>query len=335
MSNQGSTKSKENQVRVSALDNNPAFNFLKRNLASMIALVSLFVVLSITTETFLVGNNLLSVLRQVCVNTFIAFGITCVLISGGIDLSVGSVVAAAGVISVRLANMGMPVIVCFGVALAFGALVGCFNGYVISHTTLPPFIVTLSTQIIIRGVSYILTGGQPAQCENDAFNNMGTGSIMGIPIPVLYVILTFIILYFILNKTAFGRHVYSVGGNKEAARFAGVNVKKVQTQVFIISGIMAALAGIILAARLYSGQPSVGEGFERDAIAASVLGGTSFNGGIGTLSGTVIGALIMGILNNGMNLLKISSYWQFVVKGSVILGAVYIDYIKKSKTFRK
>lgn len=316
-------------------DTNPLLIWLKRNMAAMIALVFLCIVLSISTETFLVKNNLFSVLRQVCVNCFIAFGITCVLICGGIDLSVGSVVAAAGVIAVRCGNAGLPLMACFLVPLLFGALIGFGNGFVISQTTLPPFIVTLSMQIIVRGVSYILTGGQPAQSNNEAFNNMGVGSFLGIPIPVVFVMAAFIILYFIMNRTSFGRHVYATGGNKEAAKYAGVDTKWIQVRVYIISGVMAALAGAVLAARLYSGQPSVGEGFERDAIAASVLGGTSFNGGIGTLGGTVIGVLIIGVLNNGMNLLKINSYWQFVVKGLVILGAVYVDYIKKRGSLKK
>lgn len=316
----------------SAWDANPILAWFKRNLGAMIALIFLCVALGFTTSTFLVTQNLLSVLRNICVNCLIAFGITCVLIGGGIDLSVGSVVAASGVIAVRLANIGAPVVLCVFVALLFGATIGLFNGYVISHTTLPPFIVTLSTQIIVRGVSYILTGGQPTQCTNEAFNELGTGYLFGLPIPVIIVVIAMIVLYFILNRTGFGRHVYAVGGNREAARYGGVNVKWVQMRVFMISGIMAALAGVVLAARLYSGQPNVGEGFERDAIAASVLGGTSFNGGIGTLGGTVIGALIIGVLNNGMNLLKIDTYWQYVVKGCVILGAVYIDYLKKARS---
>lgn len=314
---------------------NPFLIWIKRNLAAMIALLFLCIVLSVMTETFLVRNNLLSVLRQVCVNCFIAFGITCVLICGGIDLSVGSVVAAAGVLAVRSANAGLPLVLCLLVPLLFGAVIGFVNGLIISHTTLPPFIVTLSMQIIVRGISYILTGGQPAQSNNEAFNNMGVGSVLGIPIPVVFVIIAFVILYFIINRTPFGRHVYATGGNKEAAKYAGVDTRWIQVRVFIISGVMAALAGVVLAARLYSGQPSVGEGFERDAIAASVLGGTSFNGGVGTLGGTVTGVLIIGVLNNGMNLLKINSYWQFVVKGCVILGAVYVDYLKKRKTLRK
>lgn len=315
--------------------NNSFVIWLRRNLAAAAALMLLCLVLSVTTETFMVTNNLLSVLRQVCVNCFIAFGMTSVLICGGIDLSVGSVVAAAGVLAVRCANSGMPLAVCILLPLLFGAAVGIVNGYIISSTTLPPFIVTLSMQIIIRGVSYLLTGGQPAQSDNEAFNNMGVGNILGIPTPVVFVIAAFIILYFIMNRSAFGRHVYATGGNKEAAEYAGVNTKWVQVKVYVICGVMAALAGVVLAARLYSGQPSVGEGFERDAIAASVLGGTSFNGGIGTMGGTVIGVLIIGVLNNGMNLLKINSYWQFVVKGCVILGAVYIDYFKKRGTLKK
>ncbi len=314
---------------------NPLFLWLKRNLGSMIALLFLCMVLIVSTETFIATQNLLSVLRNICVNVLIAFGMTCVLIQGGIDLSVGSTVAASGVMAVQMANAGMPVAVCILVSLLFGAALGLFNGTVISHTTLPPFIVTLSTQIIVRGVSYILTGGQPTQCNNESFNNLGTGYVLGVPIPVVIVSIVMLILFFVINRTSFGRHVYAVGGNKEAAKFAGVNVKWVQMRVYMISGITAALAGVVLAARLYSGQPNVGEGFERDAIAASVLGGTSFNGGIGTLGGTVIGGLIIGVLNNGMNLLKINTYWQYVVKGGVILGAVYVDYLKKSRTSKK
>ncbi len=311
---------------------NPLINWIKKNLGAIIALAILVVILTITTETFMVKNNLLSVLRQVCVNSFIAFGITCVLLAGGMDLSVGSVVAAAGVIAVQLANQNLPIVLCFAIPLLFGAFIGLINGTVISQTTLPPFIVTLSTQIIVRGVSYVLTGGQPAQSANQAFNNMGTGSVLGVPIPVLFVIVVFIILYFILYKTVFGRHLYATGGNAEAAKYSGVNTKWVKMRVYMMSGTLAALAGVVLAARLYSGQPSVGEGFERDAIAASVIGGTSFSGGIGALSGTVLGVLIIGVLNNGMNLLKINSYWQFIVKGCVILGSVYIDYLKKAKS---
>lgn len=314
---------------------NPFIAWGKRNLGPMIALVILCVILTVSTDTFLVPKNMLSVLRNICVNCLIAFGITCVLISGGMDLSVGSVVAAAGVLAVRMANANMPVILCVVLALAFGALIGFFNGFIIANTTLPPFIVTLSMQIIVRGVSYILTGGQPTQCVNDSFNNLGTGYLLGVPIPVVIVAGAMVTLFFILNRTVFGRHVYAVGGNKEAARFGGVAVKWVQIRVYMMSGVLAALAGVVLAARLYSGQPNVGEGFERDAIAASVLGGTSFNGGIGTLSGTIIGALIIGVLNNGMNLLKIDTYWQFVVKGCVILGAVYIDYLKKARSVAK
>lgn len=318
-----------------SLKSNPALAWVKRNLASIAALLVLCIVLSITTDTFLVPTNLLSMLRQSSVNCLIAFGITCVLICGGIDLSVGSCAAAAGVITVTMANAGIPLPVCIITALAFGAVLGLFNGYVVSHTTIPPFIVTLSTQIIVRGLGYVLTGGQPTQCNNETFNLIGTGSLFGIPSTVYIVGFVFIVLFFIMNRTGFGRHVYATGGNPEAAKYAGVNNKSVQMRVFMMSGILAALAGIVLAARLYSGQPSVGEGFERDAIAASVLGGTSFNGGVGTLGGTVIGAMIIGILNNGMNLLRINSYWQFVVRGCVILGAVYIDFLKKARALKK
>lgn len=323
------------EEKKSIWDANPVLAWLRRNMASILAVLLLCVILSFTTNTFLVSTNLLSLMRNVCVNAFIAFGITCVLICGGIDLSVGSVAAASGVITVRLANAGLPLVLCVLIALVFGAAIGLFNGYIVSHTTIPPFIVTLSTQIIIRGVGYVVTGGQPTQCTNEKFNLLGTGSFFGIPIPVFVVAVVLLILFFIMNRTSFGRHVYATGGNSEAAKYAGVNIKSVKMRVFMMSGILAAIAGVVLAARLYSGQPSVGDGFERDAIAASVLGGTSFNGGIGTLGGTVIGVFIIGILNNGMNLLQINSYWQFVVRGCVILGAVYIDYIKKSRALKK
>lgn len=309
--------------------------WLRRNVAAIAAVLILCLGLTFTTDTFLVSTNLLSLLRNSCVNVLIAFGITCVLICGGIDLSVGSCAAASGVITVTMANAGIPLPFCILTALAFGALLGLFNGYIVSHTTIPPFIVTLSTQIIVRGLGYVMTGGQPTQCTNEQFNLIGTGDLLGIPTPVFVVMFVLLILFFIMNRTAFGRHVYATGGNPEAARYAGVNTKSVQMRIFTMSGTLAALAGVVLAARLYSGQPSVGEGFERDAIAASVLGGTSFNGGIGTLGGTVIGALIIGVLNNGMNLLRINSYWQFVVRGCVILGAVYIDYLKKARTLKK
>ncbi len=329
-------KMKEKAVAAETLqeslwEKNALLAWFKRNFGSLIALILMCVLLSVTTDTFLVSKNLLSTLRNVCVNCLIAFGITSVLISGGIDLSVGSVVAASGVLAVRLANAGIPVFVCIVVALFFGALIGFFNGMVIAHTDLPAFIVTLSTQIIVRGVSYILTGGQPTQCVNERFNGLGTGNVLCLPIPIIVVIVTGLVLFLIMNRTSFGRHVYAVGGNREAAKYAGVNVKWVQVRVFMISGVTAALAGVVLAARLYSGQPNVGEGFERDAIAASVLGGTSMGGGVGTLGGTVIGVLIIGVLNNGMNLLKIDTYWQYVVKGAVILAAVYIDFIKRAR----
>ena len=311
------------------------FVWVKRNLGAMVALALMCILLSVTTDSFLVSTNILSTLRNVCVNCLIAFGITCVLICGGIDLSVGSVAAAAGVTAVQLANLGLPVIVCVLVALLLGVAVGFVNGLVVANTDLPPFIITLSTQITVRGISYILTGGQPSQCSNESFNMLGSGSLLGLPIPVLIVIAAMIILFFVMNRTCFGRHVYAVGGNRESARYAGVNVKWVQIRVFLLSGLTAALAGVVLAARLYSGQPNVGEGFERDAIAASVLGGTSMGGGVGTLGGTVIGVLIIGVLNNGMNLLRIDTYWQYVVKGVVILGAVYMDYIKRVRAAKK
>lgn len=209
----------------------------------MVALALMCILLSVTTDSFLVSTNILSTLRNVCVNCLIAFGITCVLICGGIDLSVGSVAAAAGVTAVQLANLGLPVIVaclwlCF-LAFAVGFVNCLMSGQPRSFRLLS---LLLSTQITVRGISYILTGGQPSQCSNESFNMLGSGSLLGLPIPVLIVIAAMIILFFVMNRTCFGRHVYAVGGNRESARYAGVNVKWVQIRVFLISGLTAALA---------------------------------------------------------------------------------------------
>ena len=310
-------------------------NFAKKY-GNVIIFACVFVVGVIARPgAFLSISNVTGIISQAAIAAICCLGMTFVLMTGGIDLSVGSVAAAAGVTAVQLANRGLPVVLCVAVALALGVAVGLVNGLVVANTDLPPFIITLSTQITVRGVSYILTGGQPSQCVNENFNMLGSGSLLGLPIPVLIVVGAMVILFFVMNRTCFGRHVYAVGGNRESARYAGVNVKWVQVRVFMISGLMAALAGVVLAARLYSGQPNVGEGFERDAIAASVLGGTSMGGGVGTLGGTVIGVLIIGVLNNGMNLLRIDTYWQYVVKGVVILGAVYMDYLKRVRASKK
>lgn len=315
--------------------NNPIVSYVKQNAGILIGFIALCIFLTFASDSFLDMGNITNVLRQVCINGLLAFGMTCVMISGGIDLSVGSVVAASGVLVVLLISHGYPIIAAVLIAVLSGAVFGFFNGYIITKTGMHPFVVTLASQTIIRGLSYVITNGQPLQSNNNTFNNIGNGFLANIPIPVIIVLFIIIILSVILNKTIFGRHVYAIGGNRDAAKYSGINTKKTELRVYIMSAMLAAVAGIILAARMYSGQPTVGEGYEGDAIAAAVLGGTSFNGGIGSIGGTIIGVLVIGVLNNGLNLLQVSFYWQLVVKGFVIIGAVYVDLVKKKKIFAK
>ena len=322
---------KEKHEKPNVLVDNPLGSFIKRNMGILIGLVVLFLFLSVSTDSFLSTKNMLQVLRQICINGLLAFGMTFVLIIGGIDLTVGSVVAISGVSVVIMLNSGVPLPVALVVALLLGAIVGLLNGGIIALTGMPPFIVTLSLQGTIRGIAYVITDGRSVSCDNAVFNAIGNGYLFGIPIPIYIVAFVMIVISILLYYTRFGRRMYAVGGNITAAGFSGIHVKKIMVQVYVLSGVLSALAGIILASRMYSGQPASGQAYESDAIAAAVLGGTSFNGGIGTVGGTLIGALVIGFLTNGLNLLHISSYVQMIIKGLVIIGAVGIDILKNRK----
>ena len=322
---------KEKHEKPNVLVDNPLGSFIKRNMGILIGLVVLFLFLSVATDSFLSTKNMLQVLRQICINGLLAFGMTFVLIIGGIDLTVGSVVAISGVSVVIMLNSGVPLPVAVVVALLLGAIVGLLNGGIIALTGMPPFIVTLSLQGTIRGIAYVITDGRSVSCDNAVFNAIGNGYLFGIPIPIYIVAFVMIVISILLYYTRFGRRMYAVGGNITAAGFSGIHVKKIMVQVYVLSGVLSALAGIILASRMYSGQPASGQAYESDAIAAAVLGGTSFNGGIGTVGGTLIGALVIGFLTNGLNLLHISSYVQMIIKGLVIIGAVGIDILKNRK----
>ncbi len=324
----GGRKMKQNENKKNYLIDNGLVGFVRRNMGILIGLAVLFLFLSIFTDSFLTTKNMLQVLRQICINALLAFGMTFVLIIGGIDLTVGSVVAISGVSIVMLLNTGMPLPAAFLLSLLIGSLIGVINGSIIAFTGMPPFIVTLSLQGAIRGVAYVITDGRSVSCENEVFNAIGNGYFLGIPLPIYIVALVMILISVILYYTRFGRRMYAVGGNVTAAQFSGIHVKRITVWVYIISGTLSALAGIILASRMYSGQPASGQAYESDAIAAAVLGGTSFNGGIGTIGGTLIGALVIGFLTNGLNLLHISSYVQMIIKGIVIIGAVGIDILK-------
>ena len=322
---------KEKHKKTNVLVDNPLGSFIKRNMGILIGLVVLFLFLSVATDSFLSTKNMLQVLRQICINGLLAFGMTFVLIIGGIDLTVGSVVAISGVSVVMMLNSGVPIPVALIIALLMGAVVGLINGGIIALTGMPPFIVTLSLQGTIRGIAYVITDGRSVSCDNAVFNAIGNGYLFGIPIPIYIVAFVMIVISILLYYTRFGRRMYAVGGNITAAGFSGIHVKKIMVQVYVLSGVLSALAGIILASRMYSGQPASGQAYESDAIAAAVLGGTSFNGGIGTVGGTLIGALVIGFLTNGLNLLHISSYVQMIIKGLVIIGAVGIDILKNRK----
>ncbi|MDC7233891.1 MAG: ABC transporter permease [Spirochaetales bacterium] len=305
--------------------------FIKENMGILIGLVLLCVILAIQSPVFLSKNNVLNVLRQVATNLYIACAMTMIIILGGIDLSVGSIIALSGVVTGgMIAFDGVPLVLAVICGLGVGLLVGGFNGYVVSTTTIPPFIVTLATMNIARGAAYVYTGGQPIRVMSDSFNFIGAGYMGEIPMPIIYLIIIVLISVFIMSKSKLGRHIYAVGGNHQAALFSGIKTKRVTFFAYIFSGLMASIAGIVLASRMFSGQPTAGQGAEMDAIAAVVLGGTSMSGGSGKIGGTVIGALVIGVLSNGLNLMGINSFWQYIVKGVVILIAVYVDYFKKS-----
>ena len=313
---------------------NPILRFLKDNMGIIIGLILLCIIITIVNPNFLTSNNLMNVLRQTSTNLYLALAMTMIIILGGIDLSVGSIMAVTGVVtSMSIAVLDMSVGVAVVLGLFVGILIGAANGYVASTTVIPPFIITLATMNIARGAAYVLSDGQPVRVMSDSFNFIGSGYFFGfLPAPVLYLIIFLILCYIIMNRTKLGRYIYAVGGNPEAARFSGISIKKVKFFAYTFSGFMAAVAGIVLASRMFSGQPTAGNAAEMDAIAAVVLGGTSMSGGIGRIGGTVIGALIIGVLSNGLNLMGVSSFWQYIVKGAVILVAVYVDVIKRRKT---
>ncbi len=320
-----------NRETKSKLLENPLIGYIKRNGGIIVAIILVGLIISTQNDVFLSKTNMTNVLRQMTTNILLTYGMTCALLIGAIDLSVGSTVAASGCILVMLVRAEVPFAVALLAAILFGALVGVMNAGIINATDLPPFIVTLAMQKIIRGIGYIVTNGSPVQLINDKFKYLGSGYFLGIPVPVCVVIVITIALIIVLNQTKFGRHVYAVGGNIEAAKFSGVKIGQVRISVYVISGVCAAVAGVLLAARMYSGQPELATGYESDAIAASVLGGVRFTGGCGTIGGVVLGSVMIAILNNGMNLLGFPKYIQTIIQGAVILIAVVIDSYKRSK----
>jgi ribose transport system permease protein len=309
----------------------PAVFFFKQNAGILLGCVILFAVLSIATPRyFLASNNWMNILRQISTNFYLSIGVMLTILISGIDLSCGSTVALSGVICASLISINhIPVLPAVALSCFSGVAIGFLNGFVIAFTNIPPFVVTIATMNIARGAAYLYANGNPVRCTDLEFENIGLGYIGNIPLPVLYSLVFLVIMYFIMNKTKFGRHLYAVGGNRQAAIFSGISPQKVSMMIYTISGVLAAFAGVVLASRMGSGQPAVGVGYEADAVAASVLGGASMTGGVGKIGGMLFGCILLGMLNNGLNLLGVSSFWQYIAKGIAILLAVYIDMIRK------
>ena len=304
---------------------------------AFIALALLVVVLSVIEPSFRAPSNLMNLLRQASFNGLIAFGMTLVILSDGIDLSVGSVFALSAIICAELLVSGMPAVLAVLIALVVGTALGAISGLLVTKGRLQPFIATLITMTAYRGVAKIITDGKPiSQLANSAssgeffFKAMGKGSVLiaetiKIPIPAIILVLAFLIVYFVLNKTSFGRRIYATGSNAKCANLVGVNTARIKIACYSISGFLSALAGLLMISRLDSAQPTLGSGYELDAIAAVALGGTSMSGGRGKITGTIAGVLIIAVLNNGLNIMNVSSYYQEVIKAVVILVAVLSD----------
>ncbi|MDM9648640.1 ABC transporter permease [Rhizobium sp. S163] len=294
-----------------------------------LSLIVLCVIFSITNQRFMSVANFLNVLQQVSVIAIAAFGMTWVILLGEIDLSIGSIIAVAGMVGAQCFAFGMGFVPALVLTLAAGAILGLANGVLTAKFLLPSFIVTVATMGIYRGMVSLPTNGAPAMIMEPTWTAIGTQSFIGIPIVIWVVAVLFLFNHILLSKTKFGRRAYLTGGNREAALYSGIKVDRLKIIIFMISGIMAAISGILLSSRLFSAQTNAGMSYELDAIAAAVLGGTSLAGGVGTMIGTLIGALIIGVLNNGMNMLSVPYFYQLIVKGLVILVAVYLDVRSK------
>ncbi|MGG2200860.1 ABC transporter permease [Paenibacillus validus] len=298
----------------------------------LLILIGLVILMSLLSPTFFTSGNILNIIRQMSVVGIVAIGVTMIIITTGIDLSSGSVIALTSVVVASMSHPGsFPLALALLVGLAIGAGTGLISGTIIAKGRIAPFIVTLGMMTAARGAALLFTGGKPIGNLSDSFKFIGQGSVLGIPMPIIIFFIVALVSYIILNRTKFGKYIYAIGGNEQAAVIAGVNVEKYKILIYGYAGLLSAIAGIILTSRIASGQPTAGMMYELDAIAAAVIGGTSLSGGIGTIGGTVIGALIIGVMNNGLDLLNVSSYWQQILKGVIITVAVFIDSKKNKK----
>ncbi|MDR1767243.1 MAG: ribose ABC transporter permease [Propionibacteriaceae bacterium] len=294
----------------------------------LLILVLLVLMMAIFAKNFVSWENFFNVLRSISINAILAAGMTLVILTAGIDLSVGSTLALSGCVGVLLHLAGMPLPVAVGGGIVIGALVGALSGGFIALLAMPPFIVTLGAMTYVRGFAYTSTGGLPVIASDLSYECFGNCYVSVVPTPVILMLIVYLLIWFLLERTKFGRHVYAVGGNPEAARLAGISVRRVLIWVYTIAGATAGLAGIIFSARVMSAQPNGGQSYEMDAITAVVLGGTALAGGRGRITGTLIGAIIIGVLSNGLVLMNVPTFTQMIVKGFVIILAVAIDSIR-------
>ena len=308
------------------IENSPGIAKYFKKYGIFIALLLICIILTIATPNFLTVQNMVMVLRQTSINGILAIGVTFVIISGGIDLSLGSVVALTGVAAASFAHPGTHgLIVPLLVGILIGLGIGVINGLIITKGKVAAFIVTLGMMTIARGLALVVSDGRPVSNLSDSFNFIGGGAFLNVPIPILLFAGVIVLSSIILNYTKTGRYIYAVGGNENAAKASGINVHSIKMFTYIICSGLAGLAGIVLASRITTGQPNAGVAYELDAIAAVVIGGTSLSGGAGKIIGTVVGALIIGVINNGLDLLNITSYSQQIIKGLIIIGAVLLD----------
>ena len=302
----------------------------------LLAFLVLVIALSFASPFFLRPSNILNVLRQTSINAILSIGMTFVILTSGIDLSVGSILAFSGIVAASFASeaMGGAVyhpLVAAAMGLIGGVVLGAINGVLVARWRMPAFVVTLGMLSMARGFTFIYTDGMPVPRIDESFLFWGQGVILGIPFPVIVLAIVFAVAWVILYKTRYGRYIYAVGGNEKSAKISGVNTRLIIFSVYVISGLLSALGGIILTARTTAGLPQAGQAYELDAIAAVVIGGTSLSGGQGSLTGTLTGALLIGVINNGLDLLGVSSYYQQVIKGAIIIGAVLLDSLRKKE----
>ena len=297
----------------------------------VIALIILCTVFAIANSRFLSLANFMNIFQQVAVVAIAAFGMTWVILLGEIDLSVGSIIAVAGMVGAQSLALGTGFPAALLITIIAGAILGAVNGLLTARLLLPSFIVTVATMSIYRGLVSLPTGGAPLMISDPNWQAIGASHFLGVPLIIWILLVLFLANHIALSMTVFGRETYLTGGNREAALYSGIRVNRIKIIIFTLSGVMSAIAGILLSSRLYSAQTNAGLSYELDAIAAAVLGGTSLSGGVGTMPGTLIGALIIGVLNNGMNMLSVPYFYQLIVKGAVIIIAVWLDVRAKRR----